>query len=124
MKDRLPGLIDIEIKDGIVIGHYAMDLVLDIKNAKQIVAKRLELQQGNSYPVLIYISLKSSTREARNYMKKEGLEGITAGAFIVGNTYTLFITNFFLSLVKPKVPSKIFRNSGDALNWLKQFKKY
>jgi len=33
------------------------------------------------------------------------------------------IVNFFLSISKPNVPTKLFTNKEDAIKWLQQFKE-
>lgn len=114
---------DIKIENGIVICVYHPGEVLTLEVAKKLVNRRLELQDNKDYPVLFHISLNKATKSARNYMKKEGIEGIISGAFIVDSILTKSILNFFLMVSKPKVPAKLFTERKDALIWLEQFKE-
>lgn len=109
--------------DEIVICTFAKGSVVDIQTAKQMVKERLEFQKGNSYPLMIRLNgLKFASSEARNYMKKEGQQGIKAGAFIVSNPVERIILNFLLTISTPHVPTKSFTNEKEALNWLGQNK--
>ena len=113
--------LEIRIENNIVIAKYNENILLDFNKMNKFVKKRLEVQNGKEYPVLIYLSLKKVTKEAREYANKEGLEGIKAGAFLVDSFMTKTIFNFFLSVYSPKVPTKLFTSKEEAINWLNEF---
>ena len=85
---------------------------------------RLELTEGRALPVLVYNQgVVSITREARDFLASaKGVEGITAGAFVLNSPVGSFIGNFFLAVHQPKVPARIFRKTEDALRWLEKFR--
>jgi len=101
---------------------FVENLEMDLEIAKICVADRIKFSKGISYPAMIDMSgLRSVTKEAREYMGKEGAALITAGALIVHSPLTQILGNLFLTLNKPKVPTKIFTDKNDAREWLKQF---
>lgn len=112
----------LRIEGPVMTGVYARDLVIDIELAKKLVKERLSIQQGKSYPFLADVrNLKIVTNEARDYFAKEGVEGMTALAILLGSYLTVVTTNLFIRLSKPKVPTKAFRTREQALKWLDQF---
>lgn len=114
-------MVDHRIHEGIVFGRYPKDLYINLDIAKQLVAERLILQNGKSYPAVIHLNgMRMASKEARAYMAKEGVTGITMGAFVVGSSIERVILNFFLTLEKPPVPAKAFTNEEDAVKWIKE----
>ena len=115
--------IIMENKGWYIEGWYTENLKkVDINAAKAVVRERLFFQNDKNYPHLMHINVIDSTREAREFMKKEGIEGITAGAFVIESIFTKSIINFFLSVSKPQVPTKMFTDRDSAYKWLHQFK--
>jgi hypothetical protein len=112
-------MIKTRIENGILISEYENGMHLDLVEAKQLVADRLKLQAGKSYPVVIHLNnVKSNSKAVRTYMAKEGTEGISHGAFIVKNFYEKVFINFFLLVDAPKVPSRVFQTEEEAIKWL------
>jgi hypothetical protein len=114
--------IKLWIEDGILYSRYANNCTMDIEIAKDCVEKRLTLSQGISYPALVDMrGLQSVTKEAREYMAREGAALITAAALITGSELNRMLGNIFLRINRPKVPLKLFTNEKEAKDWLKQF---
>ena len=62
------------------------------------------------------------TREARQYYANERTASIqSATALLVGSSVTVMIANFFMGLNKPLTPTRMFREPGPAIEWLKGF---
>jgi hypothetical protein len=114
-----------EVNDGILKGTFKEGLV-SLEIAKKIVAERLNFSNGKSYPLLITdVGLKSIKGEAREYLSTdEAIKGLKASAMVANNMFAKHLANFFvkISVIKPKIPTKIFSNEKDALIWLEQFK--
>lgn len=113
-----------EIKDGILYGKYREGLVITLEVAKDIVKNRMKFSENNSYPIIVFTDgMKSISKEARDYLGgKEGSAGIIAGAVVTKSVYTTFIGNFFLKVNKPPLPTKMFTDVKDAVEWLEQYK--
>ena len=111
-------------REDILVATYKQKLEVDLETAKQLVADRLTFQNRKECPVVIYMNgIKASSKEARIYMGKEGIQGITIGAFVVRNTIEQVILNFFLSIEKPPVPAKAFTSEEDAVSWIREIQK-
>jgi hypothetical protein len=115
--------VSMEIRDDILYVTYleGVDIKLDI--AKELVKQRLEYTNGFSYPALVTgEGFKQIDKEAREYLSKEGCEGISAGALLVYSVYTKLFGDFFLRVHPSRMPSKLFTNKQEALKWLESFK--
>lgn len=94
--------------------------------AREIVKKREELMKGEKIWALIDdANLRSIDREARDFLSSdEGIHGIEAGALLVSSPFAKHLANFFLKITvnKPKIPTRVFSDRGEALTWLKELK--
>jgi len=109
-------------EEKLLYAKFSENLDMTLEIAKICVDARIKLSNGTSYPVLIDMSgIRSVTKEARDFMGKEGAQLITAGALIVRSPIARIIGNLFLLLNAPKVPTKLFTDEEDARKWLEQF---
>ncbi len=112
--------------DNIIFFKYAPALDMDIEVARDMVASRLEYTKGESVYALIDVTnLKSTTKEARDYMNSTegGLRGIKAGAFLSNNVVPTLLINMYLKVSNPPVPAKFFTSEEQALKWLMKIKE-
>lgn len=114
--------IKFELENGVIIGTFKLEAV-DLEIAQKVTNLRLEMQQGKSYPLLSNIrAIKNSTKQARDFMaSKEGCEGVIAAAVLIDSPLGSMIGNFFISISRPFVTTKIFTDEIDAKKWLAQF---
>lgn len=112
-----------ELKDGVIIGHYKSNQIITLEKAKEIVAARYEYFEKKSYPVLIFdTGVKSMEKEARDFFAtREGNLGITAGAIVVKSSFTMMMVNFLFQVSRPVIPCKIFTDEQKAMEWLKKY---
>ena len=114
----------LELKNGMLVGKYHPDLEdITLKIAKQLVSDRKKLCKGNSYPVFVDVS-KSVTidKESRDYfVSDEANEGLVAVAVLVKGWVQQSVVNFWYSLSKPKIPTKLFLSKEKAMIWLSQY---
>jgi hypothetical protein len=100
---------------------------ITLEIAKEIVAKRQELMQGREIWALIDdFNLRSIDRDARVYLSTpEGIDGIRAGALLVTSPFAKHLANFFLKITvsKPVIPTRVFTDKQEALDWLHELKK-
>lgn len=112
-------MIKTRIENGILIAEYAHGSKIDLESAKQMVNERLLLQDGKNYPVVVHLNgIISNSKAVRSYMAKEGIEGISYGAFVAKNLYEKVFINFFLLVDAPKVPTRVFQTEEEAIKWL------
>lgn len=113
---------EFEIKDNILYFRYKPADNIDLAAAKIIVRDRLAVQKGKSYPVLCYLdALKNVDKDARDYLAVEGSQLVKAVAIIIASTAKIIMTNFYLSVNKPLVPTKMFSNETDAKKYLEPY---
>jgi len=113
------------LEDGILIAEYKKGLKITLEIAMECVEARIEFTQGNSYPALADIRyITGTTREARDYLSKDDIIGVTAGAILVNSAFSTLLGNFFLRITfkKNTIPTKLFANKTSAVKWLKQFR--
>ena len=107
------------IQDDIVHFIYKKDVNIDLEGAKKIVADRLKLQEG--IPYLIYCDFRGprdTTKEARDYLANEGSALSKGVAVLVGSPMTRMMVNFYLKINKPLVPTRMFTDKQNALEFV------
>lgn len=117
--------VNLELKGDVLFVYYKANTVITVEAAKQVVEDRLKLTNNEATFVVAEVSnIKTSTREAREYLSKKdgGLKGIKAGAFISKQVYSYFILNLFLKIIAPSVPAKYFMDKESALNWIEEIR--
>ncbi|MEO9869572.1 DUF7793 family protein [Ekhidna sp.] len=114
---------DMFIKDGIAHLIYKPLDLLDLDVAKLMVKDRIEFKEGISYPTLFDIrNVKSTSKDARDYLANEGNDLVISSALIVSSSVTKMIGNFFITVSKPKKPTHLFTDNEKGLEWLEQHK--
>lgn len=111
-----------KIENGVLIGTFMKEIV-DLTIAEIAVKGRLKATEGKSYPILIDIrNIKNSTKTARQFLASEkGYEGIISAAIFINSSVGSMIGNFFILFNRPLVPTKLFSNKKEAMEWLMQF---
>ncbi|MBW2962920.1 DUF7793 family protein [Mesonia aestuariivivens] len=113
---------EIYIKEGIVFFRYLTIEDFDEHVAKELVAIRLQLQREQTYPVLCDVrALNIPSKKARNYLSIEGSLLVSAIAYWADPHTTKELTDFFLKINPPLVPSAIFTAKEEAIMYLKAF---
>ncbi|MBJ7880152.1 DUF7793 family protein [Gelidibacter salicanalis] len=107
--------------DGILHVNFKQ-IILEHDAALCIVRDRLEVQKGLSMPVLCDIrAVRKINKSARSYFALEGSTFLTAVAFVVGPPVSKSLSSYYLHANSHSVPSKIFVDIDDALEFLKTF---
>ena len=114
-------IVSLTLNNGILVAKYLTESI-DLKTAKSAVLKRMNIYGEKDYPVLVHINnVKHVTKEARDYFgSKESCQKIKCCAIITNSPITRVLGNFFLSLNKPLVPTKMFTNEERAKEWLSE----
>jgi hypothetical protein len=103
----------------ILKGYYKVETI-DLESATLAVESRLEFQKGVLYKILCDASsLKNITPEARKYLSSPiSHKGVKAAAFIIKSPIGAVLGNFYLKFGGFPVPTKLFRNEQQAMDWL------
>lgn len=114
--------ISLVLVDGIVTANFKVEH-FDLQIVQKLVEDRKKAFHGLVYPLIAnVISLKSSTKAARDFFASEiGCEGISATAVIVNSPVGSIIGNFYIRINKPVRPVKLFTDKIKAKKWLIQF---
>ena len=115
--------VKFEIIEGILIATYKVKFIT-LKIAKSVVRLRKEFTKNKEYPALIkdYTTVKLE-KEARAYLaSNKGTEGIYSVAVLANSIYKRTLMNFFMKVLPPKMPVKLFSNEKEALLWLEEHK--
>ncbi|TXK52162.1 STAS/SEC14 domain-containing protein [Pontibacter qinzhouensis] len=111
------------IDNGIFLCNFKKIELLNLEIAQKCVQDRLELIAGTAYPSFFDITkVRNTTKEARDFIAKEGNELVTATALLVTSPVLRMMANFYIAVNKPKNPSRMFTDKRAALDWLAQYK--
>ena len=95
-----------------------------IDEARQIVAAHNQLAQGTPCAVLADITQLNvgADRSARqHYVSEESSQFKSAMAMVTESPFQKMIGNFFFRMNRPPYPTRMFRHTDTALEWLAEF---
>ena len=115
----------IVLRDDGIIELYANDHhVYTIEDVKENVKAFGELTGNEKVPVLIiggsFSSLDDQTREFM--ATEESLKYSKAEAFLITSLAQKILINFYIKFNKPLVPTRVFTDKEEAIEWLMQYK--
>lgn len=116
--------VHLELNNGIIIGTYKSNIIT-LNAAIEVVALRKKMSGNKSFPTLIKdYSVIRIEKKAREYFASDvGSQGIESVAVLTDSIYKSALMNFFIKVLPPKMPVKLFNNEKEALLWLNQLKK-
>lgn len=108
-----PGIFENFIKPGAHVGT---------EDAWELKRQNMELSGGLPYCVLVVSGhLSSVSKEAREIVASKEYVGVTkAKAFLIESLGHRIVGNFYLTVNKPHIKTKLFSNRNDAILWLRQ----
>ncbi len=113
----------LELTDGLFYFQFKKNTVIDYKLARYLVETRKRITRNEPFLMLFNgDNITNVTKDARDFFaSKEATDGIIAGAFIVNSPLTVVLSNFFITISKPKKPAKLFTDKAEAIKWLRAF---
>jgi len=110
----------IRIEDGIVFVEWLSSRIEDISIIENAIRKRLEIQDGKSYPMFGDIrKVKGGNPKVRKRLAEaDNFEGITALSVLCSTRFQIMQINFFHLKHKPPIPCRVFNDKNTALTWL------
>ncbi|MDT0642184.1 hypothetical protein RM553_04995 [Zunongwangia sp. F363] len=113
---------ELYIEEGILYFTYLPFEKFDIDVAEKIVSDRLLLQKEVSFPILCDIrQLTLPTLRARRFLALKGSVLAKAVAYWTDSMNKEYMTQFFIAVDRPLIPTAIFVSRADALKYLKAF---
>lgn len=111
------------IEEGILHFVYKPNTAIDLIAAEAIVKERLRFQNGKAYPILCDLRLlKSVNKAAREYLAQQGSTMALAVALIVEESYSGKLSEIFIKISNPSVPTHEFTDIPEALRFLEDYK--
>jgi hypothetical protein len=102
---------------------YKNGITMNLDAARKVVADRINVQKGIPYPVFCDMrGIKDSDKPARDYLAKEGSTLVSAVAVLTDSPVTKIMANFYLTISRPTVPTKMFTDMNQAVDYLKSVK--
>jgi hypothetical protein len=110
-----------ELERGLIENQIKNDVVLDEKDVRNLKEANTDLANGKPYAVLVeFEEMVNVTREARELTASKDFLGKTiAEALLIHSLGHKIIGNFYLSVSKPHIRTKIFTDRTEALEWLR-----
>ena len=107
-------------EDGIARTKVKKDAEVVLEDAMENSVVVNSFFKDEKFPLLIDArGIRSITREARTFFTTNGRETNTmAFAILIDSSVSRVVGNFFLGINKPAVPTKLFKNEKEAVNWL------
>lgn len=111
------------VSDSILYFKYKPNLILDLQVAKQVVADRISFQDERIFPILCDVrGIINSEKAGRDYLAHSGSLLTSAVGILVHEKVALAMSAFYLEISQPSVPTKIFKNEIEALEFLSTYK--
>jgi hypothetical protein len=108
------------IKEGILFFIYKPNTCINLEVAMRVVADRVALQNERQLPVFCDMrGIISIDKAGRDYLAKSGSLLAKAVALVVSEKGSLVLSAFYLEINKPSVPTQIFTDEQEALEYLK-----
>ena len=106
----------LQLGPNIVKEVYLVSEVKDIDMVKNHVRQVQEIFGVGGYCLSDIRKLKSTTKEAREYLKEHSK--VIAVAILVNNGLSMMMGNLFIGFTQPPYLSRVFRKESAALKWL------
>ncbi|QED37780.1 hypothetical protein FK178_08605 [Antarcticibacterium arcticum] len=111
------------VEEGILHFVYKPNSLIDVEAARAVVRDRLRFQNGVSYPILCDIRLlKTANKAAREYLAEQGCINALAVALLIEKEYSGTLSQAFIKISNPTVPTREFTTETDALDFLHNFR--
>ena len=109
-------------EDGIVSTEIFSDDSLSLEQTKELLKAYLKVSNGGNVPHLIIPSkFVIPENEVLNYLRYEANKFGKADAYVIKSLPQKILGNFFIKVLKPELPSRLFTNEEEALKWLKAY---
>jgi len=110
--------------DGILRTVHLNDEEHTLADAEENVRAVASLVSGGRAPLLVDTRQRrrSISREARMYYAgPESAQATLAMAILVSSPVSRAVANFFISIARPRFPTRLFTGEAEAVAWLRSF---
>jgi hypothetical protein len=115
----------IYFENDILYISFKKDVIVELDHINEIIDIRKEIQQGEKTLTIVNSGkLWRVEKEARKKAASdEMIQHNIALALIAKSLPLRIISNFYINVDKPNVPTKMFNSEKEAIAWLKGFSK-
>lgn len=112
-------------EDGVVRIIHVPDAEVTLEDAQDTMTAYLKLNEGKRRPLFVDTkTMRILAREARHYYAgEEAARVASAVAIIVGTPVSKVLGNFYLGLSNPHLPTRLFTDEDEAVEWLKGYRE-
>lgn len=108
-----------KLDGGVLYIRYHIGIIITLNAAIKIVADRIRLQDGVSFPALCDMrGVREVNKPARDYLALEGSILLKAVAFLVEHPMSEVLSRFYLRTTKPPIPTQSFLDQKEAEKFL------
>lgn len=106
--------------DWLIRTVYRAGVNIELEDAQTELGVYRELAKVKKRVCIVDLrAMKSITAEARaRYSQDDGLDLVHATALLISSAVSRVIGNFYLTLNKPAVPTRMFNDEALAIDWL------
>lgn len=110
------------LEDGIIENYIKPSQTIDCDDVQEMQKQNRSMSQERPYTLLVIPGDSSTvTKEARELIASKGMVGIKlAKAFVLNSLAHKIVGNFYLTVNKPHLKTKIFTDREKALEWLRE----
>lgn len=109
-------------KDNVLYSYFNENVVVTPDIIRDVNSIGVEFSEGKRHYSIADITLNvTSTKEARAYAADNEFISYHIASAVIGNSLPVnLLVNFFININTPKVPTRLFRNEKEALDWFKK----
>ena len=118
------GFVGIQrLESGIIVQRYKDNINLELGMVKELIEYNGSLNDFERKPMCAVLSeFMTIDKEVREYGKTaEATRYTSASAIVVKSLAHKLMGNFFIKVQKPAVPTKLFSEEKEAIEWLKTY---
>jgi hypothetical protein len=114
--------VRMEIRGHYFYTQFKPNTNLDLVAAKTIIQDAVTLAGDKIYPVMTDIrEMPPHGKDVRDYFANDASDSSCSNAILVSSSISRILANFFLSINKPSIPTRIFTDPDKASKWLEMF---
>lgn len=110
-------------RDRIILARFHPGAEVSADDARENLAVTRELTGGQRMPVLVDLRrVRSQSAEARALFAGPEATAVSAAvALLIGSPLSRVVGNFYLGFNRPEVPTRLFTDETEAMQWLEGF---
>ena len=119
---NIRGMVTVDIEEeGIIKIKILPNASIDVDTARDIVERAGDIAGSYIHANLVDIrKMVFMSREARAYLGKQDKSIVIAVAILMNSVFHGTLSNLYLTITKPRIPTKIFDREVNALDWLRK----